>query len=114
MKIPHRTFAAAFLFFLTTLSITAFAEDKAEAYKFGKEGIEAAKNKQWDKAINNFEKAVKADPKEANNHNNLGLAYKGAGKLDQAVKAFSDAIAVEPNDSAAFINRGVVYTSQNK
>src|SRR2546430_16591572 len=105
MKIPHRTFAAAFLFFLTTLSITAFAEDKAQAYKFGKEGIEPAKNKQWDKAINNFEKAVKADPQEANNHNNLGLAYKGAGKLDQALRAFTDALAVEPYASSALVQR---------
>ena len=74
--------AGAFL-----LSPLAKADDKADAYKYGKEGIEAAKNKEWDKAIDLFQKAVKADPKEANNYNNLGLAYKGANKPDEAIKA---------------------------
>ena len=70
------------------LPLPARADDKADAYKYGKEGIEAAKNKEWDKAIDLFQKSVKADPKEANNYNNLGLAYKGAGKLDDAAQGF--------------------------
>ena len=64
------------------LPSVALADEKSDAYQFGKEGIAAAKAKQWDKAIDLFQKAVKADPKEANNYNNLGLAYKGAGKMD--------------------------------
>ena len=82
--------------------------------KYGKEGIEAAKNKQWDKAIGLFQKAVKADPKEANNYNNLGLAYKGAGKMDEAVKAFSDAIEAEPNNSAGLHQPRVWFTPPQK
>jgi tetratricopeptide (TPR) repeat protein len=113
MKI-FRFFALAALLSCTLLPGLTRAENKAEAYKYTKEGIEAAKNKEWDKAIENFKKAVAADPKEADNHNNLGLAYKGAGKLDDAVKAFSDAIEAEPNNAAGYINRAVVYTSQNK
>jgi tetratricopeptide (TPR) repeat protein len=113
MKISNRHFVAtAFLAVAIILPSLTRADDKADAYKYGKEGIEAAKNKQWDKAIDLFQKAVKADPKEANNHNNLGLAYKGAGKMDEALKAFSDAIEVEPKNSAGYVNRGVVYTSQ--
>src|SRR5689334_23947927 len=110
MKKNYRHILIAALLPMLSLATVATADEKAEAYKYGKEGIEAAKNKQWDKAIALFKKAVQADPKEANNHNNLGLAYKGAGKLDQAAKAFSDAIDTESNNSAAYINRGVVYT----
>lgn len=92
----------------------ARADDKADAYKYGKEGIEAAKKKEWDKAIDLFQKSVKADPKEANNYNNLGLAYKGADKLDDAAKAFSGAIEAEPDNYAGYLNRGIIYTSQKK
>ena len=102
--------AAAVFSLALILPAVALADDKADAYQFGKDGIEAAKNKQWDKAIDLFQKAVKADPKEANTHNNLGLAYKGAGKMKEAIKAFSDAIEVEPNNTAGYINRGTVYT----
>ncbi|MEO7725430.1 MAG: tetratricopeptide repeat protein [Chthoniobacterales bacterium] len=90
----------------------ALADEKGDAYKYGKEGIEAAKAKQWDKAIESFEKAAKADPKEANNYNNLGLAYKGAGKMKEAIKAFSDGLAAEPDNTASHINRGVVYSAE--
>ena len=113
MKSLNRHLAAAASIFLALLlpAVTQ-ADEKADAYKYGKEGIEAAKNKQWDKAINLFQKAVKADPKEANNYNNLGLAYKGVGKMNEAIKAFGDAIEAEPNDSSGYVNRGVVYTTQ--
>jgi tetratricopeptide (TPR) repeat protein len=114
MKMLNRNLTAAALLFLALLPCLALADPKTEAYQFTKVGVEAAKNKQWDKAIDNFRKAVKADPKTAANHNNLGLAYKSAGKLDDALKAFSDAIQIDPNESAAYINRGIVYSSQNK
>ena len=112
MKIPNRYLAAAAAFSLVLIPAgISLADDKSDAYQYGKAGIAAARSKQWDKAIENFEKA---DPREANNHNNLGLAYKGAGKLEEAIKAFSDAIEAEPNNSSGYVNRGVVYTSQQK
>src|SRR4029077_7212592 len=110
-KLNRHLAVAALLFQALLFPAVTQADEKADAYKYGKEGIEAAKNKQWDKAIDLFQKAVKAEPKEANNHNNLGLAYKGAGKLDEAIKAFSDAIEAEPNNASAYLNRGVAYTS---
>ena len=100
----------AFIFF----AVLVRADDKADAYNYTKEGVEAAKSKQWDKAIAAFQKAVQADPKGANNYNNLGLAYKGAGKLDESIKAYSSAIEAEPNSAANYINRGVVYSAQKK
>ena len=98
-KLNRHLAVAASLFLALLFPAVTQADEKADAYKYGKDGIEAAKNKQWDKAIDLFQKAAKADPKEANNYNNLGLAYKGAGKMDEAIKAFSDAIQAEPNNS---------------
>ena len=94
-KFNRHLVVAASLFLALPFPAVTQADEKADAYKYGKDGIEAAKNKQWDKAIDLFQKAAKADPKEANNYNNLGLAYKGAGKMDEAVKAFGDAIQAE-------------------
>ena len=113
MKIFYRHLTAA-LSLALLLPAIALGDAKSDAYQFGKNGIEAAKRKQWDKAIDLFQKAIKADPKEANNYNNLGLAYKGAGKMDEAIKAFSDAIEAEPNNSAGYVNRGVVTPPSRK
>src|ERR1044071_7750059 len=116
MKISKPQFAAfAAASVLLALGLPTVARaDQTEAYKYAVEGRAAAKNKQWDKAINLFKKAVDADPKEANNHINLGLAYKGAGKLDDAANSFTKAIEAEPNNPAGYMNRGIVYISQNK
>ena len=115
MKSLNRQFAAAVSLSLALfLPAITFADNKADAYKYAVEGKEAAKKGQWDKAIEAFRKAIEADPKEANNHNNLGIALRSAGKLDEAIKAFSDGIETEPNNSASYVNRGVAYTSQQK
>jgi len=114
MKTFQRLLTATASIALLFLAVIARADNKADAYKYAVEGREAAKNKQWDKAIEAFQKAVQADPKEANNYNNLGLAYKGAGKLDEAIKAYSGAIEAEPNSANSYINRGLVYSAQKR
>lgn len=114
MKVLQTTIAAALAFALTmTLPAARGADNKAEAYKYGKEGVEAAKKKDWDKAIDAFRKATKADPTDPNNFNNLGLAYKSAGKLPEALKAFTDGLEAQDNASGYF-NRGVVYVSMQQ
>lgn len=113
MKKLKRNFSVGLLLVAAALLLPSARADKAEAYKYTKDGIEAAKSKEWDKAIDLFQKAVKADSTAAN-YNNLGLAYKGANKLDDAIKAFSGAIDAEPDNFAAYLNRGIIYTSQQK
>ena len=72
---------------------------------------EAAKNKQWDKAIEAFQKAVR-DPKEANNYNNLGLAYKAlvnwmrrSKRLQVRSKRSPTRLAASPSIAASSVAR---------
>ena len=66
--------------------------------------IEAAKKKEWDKAISLFQKAVRADPGEANNHNNLGLALLASGKPEESVTEFQTALRLKPGLTGAADN----------
>src|SRR5262252_8981565 len=60
----------------------------------------------FDRAIADFEQAVRLDPKMADAYGNRGMAYRNKGELDQAVRDFDEAIRLAPRDAAIYNNRG--------
>ena len=75
MKSSIKNWLAILVLFLAASPGILQADAKTEASNYRRVGIEAAKNKQWDKAITNFKKAVELDP-AANNRNNLAVSYR--------------------------------------
>jgi tetratricopeptide (TPR) repeat protein len=65
-------------------------------------------------AIQLYQRAAKAYPKEASVHNNLGLCYARQGKLDEAVTAMTVAIQLEPKNPLYRNNIATVLVDQNK
>ena len=59
-----------------------------------------------DAAIACYRKAIALDPKFAEAHRRLGLAYRDSGKLDEAVACYRRAIELDPKSSAAFQSLG--------
>jgi len=55
----------------------------------------------YDKAIIEFQKALKLNPESSNTHYNLGIAYKIIGKFNEAIESFNQAILLDPNNVAA-------------
>ena len=49
--------------------------DAKDAARYGRQGLEAAKKKDWPEAIENYKKLTEADPKDGKNYIYLGLAY---------------------------------------
>jgi lipoprotein NlpI len=62
-----------------------------------------------DRAIADFNEAIRIDPKSAAAFNNRGYAYSDKGDNDRAIADFNEAIRLDPKSAAAFKNRGVAY-----
>ena len=61
-----------------------------------------------DLAINNFEKAIALNPKYAEAHYNLGVAFQKTHQLDNAIKHYKEAINVKHEYPAAHNNLGLI------
>jgi tetratricopeptide (TPR) repeat protein len=66
-------------------------------------------NKEYDKAIEAYTKAIALDPNYAYAYNNRGVTYGKKGQYDRAIEDYNRAIAINPNYAEAYRNRGVAY-----
>jgi tetratricopeptide (TPR) repeat protein len=77
-------------------------------------GIEALKNRNYDLAIQLFQRVVELEPKHKYAWNNLGRAYRGSGHTEKAIKAFQKQIEINPYDQYAYNNLGSAYEEQER
>jgi lipoprotein NlpI len=63
----------------------------------------------YDRAIHDFDQAIRLKPDFANAFNNRGIAYDYKGNYDRAIQDFDQAIRLQPDYADAFNNRGLVY-----
>lgn len=77
-------------------------------------GVRYAREKQYDKAIAEFTKAIEAEPSDPKNYANRAFVYKASGKPDQAIKDFAKVIELRPKDADAYSNKGLLEVEQRK
>jgi len=70
-------------------------------------GIEFAKEKQLEKAVEHLTRALSIYPAYADAHNNLGLALSRQGRLDEGIQHYQQALAIRPDSYAAHNNLGL-------
>src|SRR5436190_22986689 len=87
----------------------AQAQGNKEASKFAREGAEASKNQDWNKAIEAYRKATDLDRKFAPN---LAIAYQQRGfasaneqSLEDAIRDFSQAHKINSRDARIYEQR---------
>ena len=82
----------------------AFGQGNPEAAKLAREGFEAAKNKDWDKAVEAYRKAARLDQKISANLSaalqQRATAYIGQQKFDRAIPDLSEALKINPDDAS--------------
>ena len=66
----------------------------------------------FDKAIANFNEAIRARPHDAIAFYSRGNAYESKGDYDRAIADYNEAIRLNPNNALAFNNRGIAYASK--
>ena len=72
------------------------------------------KQKEYEKSIEYYAKALEFDPRHAQTYYNRGLAYFKSDKFESAIVDFTEAIKLNPSYVDAYNNRGVAYYKSAK
>ena len=83
------------------------SKDKAIAYN--NRGNILRDRGELDRAIADFDAAVRLEPKSADTYINRGIARYRRGDLDRAIADYDEAIRIDPSDIAIFHDRGVMW-----
>ncbi len=83
--------------------------NKEEAKKIYNKGNAHLNAGEFDRAIEDYDQAIKLDPNFARAFNNRGAMYERKGEFDRAIQDFDKAIALNPEYAEAFNNRGLAY-----
>src|SRR5215211_3677657 len=99
---------AAFL--LTPAHASPF-QKTSEADRQAQKGAEYLSKKDWSRAADSYQKAVRADARHVEANYGLGLAYMNLGRTNEALAAFSNVVAAQPNPRAreALISTGAIH-----
>jgi Flp pilus assembly protein TadD len=63
----------------------------------------------YDRAISEYNEAIKLEPHNATYYFARGVAYLDTNDYDKAISDFNEAIRLEPNNASAYNNRGTAY-----
>ena len=85
-----------------------------ESRKYYNSGLEEAKIEHYEKAIENFKKAVVFDPEFAFAYDNIGICYRKLNKYDEAIDAYEKSIKIDPNGITPLQNIAVAYQYKNE
>ena len=84
------------------------------AQAFTNRGLAYKRKGLWDRAIADYDEAIRLKPDLAETFNNRGNAYYYKGQLDRALEDYDEAIRLKPDLARAFGNRGNVYRKKDR
>jgi len=85
-----------------------------EAHVLKVQGDAHARKNNFDKAIQQYWKAIDLDPTSIAVWNNLGYSYAKSGNFDQAIQYYLKAIDLDPTSIAVWNNLGYSYAKSGK
>jgi tetratricopeptide (TPR) repeat protein len=69
-----------------------------------------AKEKNYEKAIENYEKAISINPNNIDFHNDLGTVFSISGNRKKAIETYENIISITPEKAKSYFNLGIVYS----
>jgi tetratricopeptide (TPR) repeat protein len=84
------------------------------AAAYNNRGVAYRLKAEYDKAIDDFNQAVRLRPNYPNAFNNRGVAYRNKGDLGHALADYDQAIRLKPDYLAAFYNRGLAFLEKGE
>lgn len=85
---------------------------KRLARAFNNRGVAYKFKGEYDRALEDYDRAILLNPGYANAYNNRGVIYRLRGEYDRAIKDYDEAIWLDSNVPASFYNRGIAYTEK--
>jgi tetratricopeptide (TPR) repeat protein len=82
------------------------------AWAYNNRGFEYAAKGDHDRAIRDYNEAIRLDPKYVFAYNNRGNAYEAKGDHDRAIRDYDETIRLDPTYVMAYSNRGAAYTAK--
>jgi tetratricopeptide (TPR) repeat protein len=111
------TFITALVLCAAQLSEAQAPKDTKEANKLARDGAEASKNQEWDKAVDLLRKATDLDHKYAPNlaavYQQRGYAAASNQQFQEAVNDYGEAIKITPEDARIYEQRAAVEMKLN-
>jgi len=80
-----------------------------EASAYHHRGLAYNGLEEFDKAIKDFDEAIKRSPKEAAYYNSRGFAYHRKGDYEKALADYTKAIELDAKNAGFINNRGILY-----
>ena len=65
---------------------------------------------QHERAIRDFDEAIRLNPQDAEAYNIRGLLYRYRGQHERAIGDYDEAIRLNPQHANAYYNRGITYS----
>ncbi|MGI0480888.1 tetratricopeptide repeat protein [Geminocystis sp. CENA526] len=82
-----------------------------EIDKYIIEGLIYSELKNHEKAISEYDQAIKLDPNNTLTYIARGVSYGELGEYDKAISDYTKVISLDPNYAVAYNNRGFTYNS---
>ncbi len=96
---------------------SAQQEGNPEATKIAREGAQAAKDQDWNKAIERFRKAAEIDRKYTQNlaiaYQQRAFSYANDQRFQDALNDLNEAIKINPRDARAYEQRAAIEMKIN-
>ena len=92
-----------------TLWSYAIEQDPDNGLAYNQRGLHYGHEGEFEKALEDFQKAAQFSPRDYNVRNNLGVTLHRLGKYVDAMKEYTVSIEINPNNADAIGNRGLIY-----
>lgn len=73
-------------------------------------GLQLAKLKKYQEALQHFRTAVKEEPTRASVYYNMGNVLFKLGEFPEAIRAYEEVVLLEPDDADAYYNIAMTYS----
>ena len=84
------------------------------ARSYNRLGAALTQRGKWAEAIENFEAALRINPRYIHAHTALGFAFAVQGRLTEALEQYDDALRIAPRFASAHTGLGLVFATQGK
>ncbi|MBC6474770.1 MAG: serine protease [Hormoscilla sp. GM102CHS1] len=84
------------------------------AVSYYNRGVDYSRQGEYERAIADYNQAIRISPNYAHAYNNRGVIYNNQGEYERAIADYNQAIRINPNYSHAYNNRGLAYNNQGE